>query len=83
MAKKAIKARYCCHKIKTTEMEGRINTVEAKMVSREWFLTMWITIFLSILAVPYLYGRSDKVSAKCVAEEKPEYAEAFRRIGLL
>ena len=35
-------------KVDVAEMKG-------KMVSKEWFLTMWITIFLAILGVPYLW----------------------------
>ena len=27
---------------------------------KERFLAMWITIFLAILGVPYLYGRADR-----------------------
>ncbi len=42
------------------EMDARINALDAKMVSKQWFLTMWVTITLMILAVPYLYGRSDR-----------------------
>lgn len=42
------------------EMDARIGELNAKVVSKQWFLTMWVTITLMILAVPYLYGRSDR-----------------------
>lgn len=48
-------------KLDVAEMRG-------KVVTKEWILTMWITIFLSILAVPYLYGRSDRERVKALEE---------------
>ena len=42
------------------EVNARMEALDAKMVSKQWFLTMWVTITLMILAVPYLYGRSDR-----------------------
>ena len=44
-------------KLDIAEMKGKI-------FPKEWFFTMWITIFLSILAVPYLYGRNDRERVK-------------------
>lgn len=45
-------------------VKGEINGIKAQMITKEWILTMWITIFLAILAVPYLYGRSDRERVK-------------------
>ena len=45
------------------EMEairGEMKAIRGEAVSKERFLAMWITIFLAILGVPYLYGRADR-----------------------
>ncbi|RKY61434.1 MAG: hypothetical protein DRP95_02860, partial [Candidatus Latescibacterota bacterium] len=34
------------------EVNARMEALDAKMVSKQWFLTMWVTITLMILAVP-------------------------------
>jgi len=65
------------------EMDARIGELNAKMVSKQWFLTMWVTITLMILAVSYLYGRSDREEIECGLREKPELEDAYRAIGVL
>jgi len=49
---------------KLESMKLDIAEMKGKVATKEWLLTMWITIFLSILAVPYLYGRGDRERLK-------------------
>lgn len=41
-----------------------INGIKAQIITKEWILTMLITMFLAILAVPYPYGRSGRERVK-------------------
>ena len=62
------------------EMDARIGELNAKMVSKQWFLTMWVTITLMILAVPYLYGRSDRERVRELERQVRDISSELERM---
>jgi len=41
-------------------MKLDIAEMKGKIFPKEWFFIIWISLFFSVLAVPYLYGRRYK-----------------------